>query len=156
MKLRAGHNWALAVSPTQPNRVYCGAIQLWRGDLGAQNHWTPLSYVNEKYRIHPDFHALAFDPRDSDIVYAGSDGGLFRSRDAGSTWEHLNHGLVISDFRGLAQDLGSSTLLAGLQDNGSIRRVGRNKWEHVMGGDGGDCAIKRADPRGDGRDQIPT
>jgi hypothetical protein len=72
----------LAVSPTQPNRVYCGAIHLWRGDLGAGEHWTPLSYVNE-IRIHPDFHALAFDPRNSDIVYAGSDGGLFRSRDAG-------------------------------------------------------------------------
>ena len=146
-KLRSYHNWVLAVSPTQPNRVYCGAIQLWRGDLGAQNHWRPLSYVNDKYRIHPDFHALAFDPRDSDIVYAGSDGGLFRSRDAGDTWEHLNHGLVVSDVRGLAQDLGSSTLLAGLQDNGSIRRVGRSTWDHVMDGDGGDCAIKRANPQ---------
>ena len=33
-KLRAGHNWALAVSPTQPGRIYCGAIHLWRGDIG--------------------------------------------------------------------------------------------------------------------------
>ena len=146
IKLRAGHNWALAVSPTQPNRVYCGAIHLWRGDLGAESHWTPLSYVNEKYRIHPDFHALAFDPRNSDIVYAGSDGGLFRSRDAGVSWEHLNHGLVISDFTGLGQSVSSSALIAGLQDNGSIRRVGRHQWEHVLGSDGGYCAIKRADP----------
>ncbi len=146
-KLRAGHNWVLAVSPTQPGRIYCGAIHLWRGDIGAETHWTPLTYVNGQYRIHPDFHALAFDPRNSDIVYAGCDGGLFRSRNAGVTWEHLNHGLVISDFRGLAHDLGSPTLLAGLQDNGSIRRVGRSAWEHVNSGDGGDCAIKRADPR---------
>src|SRR5262249_41554961 len=29
-KLRASHNWVLAVSPTQPNRVYCGHIQLFR------------------------------------------------------------------------------------------------------------------------------
>ena len=146
-KLRAVHNWVLAVSPTQPNRVYCGAIHLWRGDIGAETHWTPLTYVNETYRIHPDFHAVAFDPRNSDIVYAGCDGGIFRSQNAGVTWEHLNHGLVISDFRGLAQDLGSSMLLAGLQDNGSIRRIGRHTWESVKGGDGGDCAIKRADPR---------
>ena len=54
---------------------------------------------------------------------------------------------MISDFRGLAHDLGSPTLLAGLQDNGSILRIGRSAWEHVSGGDGGNCAIKRADPR---------
>ena len=146
-KLRANHNWVLAVSPTQPNRIYCGAIHLWRGDIGAESKWTPLTYVDETYRIHPDFHALAFDPRNSDVVYAGCDGGVFRSHNAGVSWEHLNHGLVISDFRGLAHDLGSPTLLAGLQDNGSILRVGRSAWEHVNGGDGGDCAIKRADPR---------
>ena len=107
----------------------------------------PLTYVNEKYVIHPDFHALAFDPQDSTIVYAGCDGGLFRSKNAGGTWEHLNHGLMISDVRGLAQNVGSSPLIAGLQDNGSIRRVGPTEWEHVMGGDGGDCAIKPAEPR---------
>ena len=146
-KLRADHNWVLAVSPTQPGRVYCGAIHLWRGEIGAESKWTPLTYVDETYRIHPDFHALAFDPRNSDIVYAGCDGGVFRSRNAGVSWEHLNHGLVISDFRGLAHDLGSPTLLAGLQDNGSILRIGRSAWEHVSGGDGGNCAIKRADPR---------
>jgi hypothetical protein len=146
-KLRADHNWVLAVSPTQPSRVYCGAIHLWRGDIGAESQWTPLTFVNGEYRIHPDFHAFAFDPRNSDIIYAGCDGGLFRSRNAGVTWEHLNHGLVISDIRGLADHLPSSSfLLAGLQDNGSIRRV-RNGWEHVNGGDGGNCAIKRADPR---------
>lgn len=144
-KLRADHNWVLAVSPTQPSRVYCGHIQLFRGDLGATDKWTPLSFVDGNYHIHPDFHAIAFDPRDSDIVYAGCDGGLFRATDAGVTWKHLNHGLVISDVRGLAHDLGSSRLLAGLQDNGSIRRIGRHQWESVMGGDGGNCAIKRAD-----------
>jgi len=146
-KLRANHNWVLAVSPTQPNRVYCGAIHLWRGDIGVESHWTPLSYVDGNYHIHPDFHAIAFDPRNSDVVYAGCDGGVFRSHNAGVTWKHLNHGLVISDFRGLAHDLGSPTLLAGLQDNGSIRRIGRHSWESVMGSDGGHCAIKRANAR---------
>ncbi|MEO7274634.1 MAG: hypothetical protein ABIX28_01880 [Vicinamibacterales bacterium] len=146
-KLRAGHNWALAVSLTQPGRIYCGAIHLWRGDIGATSSWKPLTFVNEQHVIHPDFHAIAFDPQDSAIVYAGCDGGVFRSKNAGSTWEHLNQGLVISDVRGLAQDVGSSPLIAGLQDNGSIRRVGRTEWAQVMGGDGGDCAIKPAEPK---------
>ena len=45
---RAGHNWVLAVSPTRPERIYCGAINLWRGDIDNTNHWKPLTYVDEK------------------------------------------------------------------------------------------------------------
>ena len=50
IKLRAGHNWVLAVSPTQPNRVYCGAIHLWRGDLGADE---PLDAAELRQREVP-------------------------------------------------------------------------------------------------------
>ena len=38
--------------------------------------------------------SLAFDPRDTDVLYAGCDvGGFYFSADAGRTWEVRNEGL---------------------------------------------------------------
>jgi photosystem II stability/assembly factor-like uncharacterized protein len=97
--------------------------------------------------IHPDQHAIAFDPLDPNIIYAGNDGGIFRSLDAGTTWQSLNDGLAISEVEYLTQrpdDPG--WILAGLQDNGTIRRQGDQSWAQVAVGDGGDCATNMADP----------
>ena len=38
---------------------------------------------------------LATDPRDERVVYAGADGGLFRSGDRGHTWEPLMLGVSV-------------------------------------------------------------
>ena len=61
--------------------------------------------------IHPDQHAMAFEPGRPDTIYVGNDGGLYRSNDRGINWQHCNNGLVISEFEYLAQDYGSSRWL---------------------------------------------
>ena len=55
--------------------------------------------------IHPDQHAIAFEPGDADTIYIGNDGGLFRSADRGITWQHCNNGLVITEFEYLGAGL---------------------------------------------------
>src|SRR5262245_37912905 len=45
--------------------------------------------------------AIAVDPRDPSVVYAGSAGGAFRSRDGGDTWQKLglpDQGLEVWSF----------------------------------------------------------
>ena len=87
--------------------------------------------------IHSDQHALAFDPQDPKVIYAGNDGGIFRSPDAGTTWQSLNSGLAISEVEYLAQRPDEADwILAGLQDNGTIRRHGEQGWTQVALGDG--------------------
>jgi hypothetical protein len=92
--------------------------------------------------IHPDQHAIAFDPVTPDTIYVGCDGGLFQSPNRGTNWTSLNRGLAITEIEYLDHDIGSSRyLLAGTQDNGSIRYTGSAVWEHAADGDGGDCSV---------------
>jgi len=147
---QAWYDWFLAVAPDLDTQVYCGAIEVHRGDLSGTT-WTWRNLTNKGAigsSIHPDQHAIAFEPGQPNALYVGNDGGLFRSGDRGITWQHCNNGLVISEFEYLAQDYGSSRwLLGGTQDNGTQRWTGSSTWDHAADGDGGDCGVNRTNPR---------
>ena len=143
------YDWFLAVAPDNAAQIYVGAIDSWRGDLsGATWTWTALSNKGSTGdSIHPDQHAITFEPGTPATVYIGCDGGLFRSPDRGITWLDCNNGMVITEFEYIAQNVGSSRwLIGGTQDNGTERYTGDSAWTHVMDGDGGDCAVNRNSP----------
>jgi len=146
---QAWYDWFLAVAPDQSEEIYLGAIDAYRGNLHG-NTWSWVDITTKGPSgdsIHPDQHAIGFEPGNPDRLYIGCDGGMFTSSDRGVTWQHLNNGLVISEFEYLAQDVTSSTwLFGGLQDNGSARWTGSSTWEHTADGDGGDCAVNRSNP----------
>ncbi|HEU0131194.1 MAG TPA: hypothetical protein VFQ85_09420 [Mycobacteriales bacterium] len=146
---QAWYDWFLGVSPDRDTQVYCGAIEVHRGDLsGTTWTWTNISNKGTSGQsIHPDQHAIAFEPGNANTIYVGCDGGLFRSPDRGVTWQHCNNGLVIGEFEYIAQSLGTSRyVIGGLQDNGTARWLGSSTWEHVADGDGGDCDVNRTTP----------
>jgi len=146
---QAWYDWYLKVAPDNDSQIYLGAIDLYRGDLAANGTWgwTDLSSKSSGDSIHPDQHALTFDPTDPNMVYAGSDGGLYRSPNRGVNWVSLNNGLAITEIEYIAQDYGSSRwLFGGTQDNGSIRYTGSAVWDHAADGDGGDCGVDRSNP----------
>jgi hypothetical protein len=140
------YDWYVAAAPDIDTQVYCGGIHLHRGDLVAGAFtWVNLSSKATGDSIHPDQHAIAFASGAPSTVYAGNDGGVFRSDDRGITWRHCNNGLAISEYEYLAQDIGSPRrLLGGTQDNGTNRFTGSSTWEHVQDGDGGDCSSNRS------------
>jgi len=145
---QAWYDWYAVVAPDNPTQVYLGAIDLHRGDgAGGAWTWTNLSSKATGDSIHPDQHWLSVDPGNANTIYAGSDGGLFRSPDRGISWQALNDGLGIAEVEYLAQDSASASwLLCGTQDNGSLRWTGTLGWEHVADGDGGDCTVDEANP----------
>ncbi|HEY2928495.1 WD40/YVTN/BNR-like repeat-containing protein [Piscinibacter sp.] len=143
MKLsQAWYDWCLAVAPDDPDRVYWGAIDLFRGQRGAAGMvWTNISSRSSGDSIHPDQHGLAFDPANPRTVYACNDGGVFRSLDGGERWQSLNPGLGITEFEYLAQlDSDAGWILGGTQDNGTLANAGTRHWDQIALGDGGDCA----------------
>jgi len=147
---QAWYDWYVAAAPDRDNEVYCGAIDAYRGDLpGATWTWTDLSSKGAgASSIHPDQHVIAFEPGNPATIYAGNDGGLFRSPDRGVTWQSLNFGLVISEFEYLSENVGESrAVMGGLQDNGTARWNGSPTWDHVADGDGGHCGYNRTNPR---------
>jgi photosystem II stability/assembly factor-like uncharacterized protein len=148
--VQAWYDWFVAVAPDRDTQVYCGDIELHRGDL-AGTTWTWRNLTNKGSTgdsIHPDQHCMAFEPNRPDTIYVGNDGGVYRSANRGTNWQHSNNGLVISEFQYIAQDYGASRwLLGGTQDNGTMRWTGPSTWEHIADGDGGDCGVNRTDPR---------
>jgi photosystem II stability/assembly factor-like uncharacterized protein len=92
---------ALAVHPDHPEVVYAaGRGGVFRGS-GYGESWEPVGDGLELL----DVHALAVDPRDPTILYAGTHGaGLFRSRDAGRSWQPARHGLDLAAIAALAVD----------------------------------------------------
>ena len=77
---QAWYDWYCAAAPDRDNEVFLGAIEAYRGDLsGTTWTWTVISN-HTGAAIHPDQHAIAFEPGNPNTIYAGCDGGLFRAR----------------------------------------------------------------------------
>ncbi|MBK9736073.1 MAG: hypothetical protein IPO92_14385 [Saprospiraceae bacterium] len=93
--------------------------------------------------IHSDFHDYLIDPNNSNIIYVGTDGGVYRTWDGGTVWEMVK-GLPFSQFYHVSHDNQKPyRVYGGLQDNGSwsgpSKRVGGIKnsdWVSVGFGDG--------------------
>lgn len=144
---QAWYDWYVAATPDNPGQVFLGAIDTLRGDLGGSTwKWTNITAQGD-HSIHPDQHCLTFAPGASKTIYCGSDGGIFRSTNSGATWKALNKGLGITEMEYLGSDpTTASWLLAGTQDNGTIRYRGSPVWDHVADGDGGDCGVNQLAP----------
>ena len=144
---QAWYDWYVAATPDSTGQVFLGAIDAFRGTLsGSTWTWKNISTQGNK-SIHPDQHCLAFAPGASRTIYAGNDGGLFRSTDSGATWTALNKGLGITEIEYQGSDPNTSSwLMAGTQDNGTIRFTGSPTWDHIADGDGGDCGVNPLNP----------
>jgi hypothetical protein len=144
---QAWYDWYVMASPTNRAQVYLGAIDTFRGDLsGTTWTWTNITTQGAN-SIHPDQHSLTFAPDNSRVIYAGNDGGLYRSGNSGGTWTALNKGLGITEVEYMASDPNTwKWLMAGTQDNGTIRYIGNTVWDHIADGDGGDCGVNQLNP----------
>jgi photosystem II stability/assembly factor-like uncharacterized protein len=144
---QAWYDWYVAATPDKKGQVFLGAIDTIRGDLsGSTWSWTNVTTrgVNS---IHPDQHCLTFAPDNSKVIYAGNDGGIYRSANSGATWKELNKGLGITEIEYLGSDPNTwKWLMAGTQDNGTIRFTGSTVWDHIADGDGGDCGVNQNNP----------
>ncbi|MFI5231438.1 MAG: hypothetical protein ACHQSE_02885 [Gemmatimonadales bacterium] len=133
----------VAVSPAHPATVFFGGFNIYRSlDSGAT--FAPITgSVNT---VHVDQHALVFDPQRPDTMYAGNDGGIYRTVDGGTTWTTLNTNLAITQFyAGISFNPANATdILGGAQDNGTSEWLGSAAWTQYQGGDGGYSAFDKA------------
>ena len=157
------YNQAIAVDPRNPDLVFVGGnLALVRSSDGGQSwsvvsDWLPAATRVPLTYLHADLHALAIGP--TGVFYAGSDGGLFRSKDDGTSVRSappasvrfeptMNQGLVthlVYDLACAPESWPSGLqgfVVGGLQDNGTRLRSGTTTtFNQVYGGDGVGVAV---------------
>src|ERR1022692_4832846 len=127
----------LIVDPKDPEKVFKPDLVLLLSVNGGKS-FSPVSS-----KAHGDFHAVWIDPENTNIVYAGDDGGLWRSQDGGTRWMHQIN-LPVSQFYHVSVDNADPYhVYGGLQDNSSWvgdssypGGVTNSRWENMYGGDG--------------------
>lgn len=145
------YDLAVAVDPSDSSRVYMAAVDAFKTEnAGAMivpiSKWAPDPGMLSRY-VHADIHAIVFHPQDPRIVYFACDGGVFRTEDAGESFQNLNNNLPIAQFYGMAVHPDGSRAVGGTQDNGSLLYYGdADHWLEWFGGDGGYCAWDAQSP----------
>jgi photosystem II stability/assembly factor-like uncharacterized protein len=155
-----GYNTYIAVDPADPATLYVGSRDVYKStDSGMTWKNLTLNYAPtgpsgslvfqpDKATAHADQHVMAFSPSGSSHVLIGNDGGLWRSNDAGNTFQSLNSTLSLVQFYSTAtHPLDSGLTFGGTQDNGSQKQqASAAKWNLILTGDGGYCFVDPTDP----------
>ena len=130
----------IAIDPKDPKRVYRPAFNFAYSSDGGYS-FSDASY--DATWVHSDMHALWINPANTNIMYLGTDGGLYVSLDRGVNWQ-FNQGLPVGQFYHVGYDMQEPyNVYGGLQDNGSWMApsaapggIGNGNWDRVGGGDG--------------------
>lgn len=126
----------ITVDPKNPDIIVKGGLT---GSISRDGGKTFKNLGN----MHADIHDIVFDINNSDIIYSGTDGGIYRSWNGGSTFEIVEN-LPLSQFYHVSvDDAEPYNVYGGLQDNGSWYGpssapggVKAKHWNSVGYGDG--------------------
>lgn len=135
--------------PNVADRLYTMSVYVQVSNDGGRT-W---SNVGERAK-HVDTHDYWIDPKNSDHIIAGSDGGIYESWDRGRLWRHVTN-LSVTQFYNVDVDNASPiyNVYGGTQDNSTLGGPSRTRgtngatnadWIIVTGGDG---FVARIDPK---------
>ncbi len=134
------YDLAMAVSDTDPNKIFMGELNIWRSTDGGNNflrinNWS----IADSRFTHADIHFMRYY---NGKLAVGSDGGIYISEDDGNSFTGHNNNLAISQvYRvSVSPEVTSEFIYGGLQDNGGIAEY-QNRWTIYHGADGMDNAI---------------
>ncbi len=131
---------SLASSPSRPDRVYLGTAdgQIFASD-DRGSAWHKLMPGIGRRELVID--ALVVDPKHPDVIWAGgwelkSDrGGLYRSSDAGDSWQHIDLGEHQSSIRAVAVAPTDPNVVAvGITEGVLLSRDGGRHWDRITRG----------------------
>jgi hypothetical protein len=96
--------------------------------------------------LHADTHAVTVAPSNPNVVYFGSDGGVWRSSNQGTTWSSINTaGFNATQFQSIAvHPTDRNFSIGGTQDNGTPFLQSDGTWTRADFGDGGFALIDQS------------
>jgi photosystem II stability/assembly factor-like uncharacterized protein len=106
----------IVADPVDTARVYKPGYSLVVSENKGKNfRGTSITGGN----VHPDYHPLWISKNDNNLMYLGTDGGVYVSIDKGSSWRFFRN-LPLSQFYHVSTDNKKPyNVYGGLQDNGS-------------------------------------
>lgn len=132
----------IVADPVDTNRVYKPGLAFnFSKDMGKTFSSGMMSSLGGG--VHSDLHALWISPLDNKLLYLGTDGGVYVSRDQGGTWNTIRN-IPVSQFYHVSVDMAKPyNVYGGLQDNGSWfgpsaspGGINNHDWVNVNSGDG--------------------
>jgi photosystem II stability/assembly factor-like uncharacterized protein len=127
----------LVIDPKESNRIYRPGYGFSYSDDGGN------SFADGGGNVHADHHALWINPKYTNQMFLGTDGGVYMTTDRGASWLFLSS-LPIPQFYHVAYDTKTPyNVYGGLQDNGSwiapsqaAFGIKNADWKFLFGGDG--------------------
>jgi len=106
----------IVADPVDTNRIYKPSFDLNVSENGGENF--RIAYIAGG-NVHPDLHAFWVGKKNNNLLYLGTDGGVYVSHDKGSSWNPIRN-LPVSQFYHVSVDQKKPyNVYGGLQDNGS-------------------------------------
>ena len=122
------------------NRIYKPGFSLNVSDDGGKTFQNPFISGGN---FHSDVHTLWISGADNQLLYLGTDGGLYISRDKGKHWNFCRNLPISQFYHARTDDASPYHIYGGLQDNGSWTGpsqspggINYSDWENVGYGDG--------------------
>jgi hypothetical protein len=145
------YNATLAINPANSAELLCGGLDAYRSTNNGATWTRQTFWVTSIPYVHADHHFMQWSKSGTESrVYIGCDGGIFYSKDGGTSWVDKNRNLSLKQFYACAihPAAGSPYLLAGAQDNGchQLKNPGLSYSTEVTGGDGMYVYINQLDP----------
>ncbi len=136
---RAMYFGIMGIDPNNDLRVWAPAAALYFSEDGGKTF-----NQTRGQSVHSDYHALWIDPKDSNHMMVGVDGGIYISHDMGRTWYHDSIIAIGQFYEVTANNERPYKICGGLQDNGSwcgpsaslTGPITNSDWVSVGGGDG--------------------
>ncbi|MDQ3012762.1 MAG: glycosyl hydrolase, partial [Acidobacteriota bacterium] len=137
----------IIADPKNVDRVYIPNVVFQVSDDGGRTQ-RPLG---ERLK-HVDNHAIWVDPKDTNFMLVGCDGGVYESHDRGANW-NFKANLPLAQFYDVAIDnqMPFYNVYGGTQDNNSLGGPAKTRNQSIVNSDwfatnGGDGFTSRVDP----------
>tara|TARA_R110002050_G_scaffold200591_1_gene335587 strand:- start:140816 stop:143893 length:3078 start_codon:yes stop_codon:yes gene_type:complete len=142
----ATYNQAIVVDPTNCDRIYVGAVSMFR----VAGSWSSVAVLGggSRFSVHADKHWFAYSPHDANTMYVGSDGGVAKTTNAAAStvfWSENNRHFGTTQYYGVAFTP-QGYIMGGSQDNGNQLinpsvpgNAGKDAVDLFTLGDGFDC-----------------